>query len=80
LHAVRQRVLVPAGYDPVSLEVPRGAVVFLHGHLLHGSHPNRCERPRRALLATYVRQGSPCRRGETAQRSEIDVYGPRRAS
>ena len=45
----------------------RGAVVFLHGHLLHGSHANRAARPRRALLATYLRRGAAFRRG--AQRA-----------
>jgi phytanoyl-CoA hydroxylase len=79
-NALRQRVRVPDRYAPATLEVPRGAVVFLHGHLLHGSHPNHADGPRRALLATYVRRGSPFRPGQTAQRSEIDVYGPRRAS
>jgi len=79
-NAIRQTVQVPARYAPMTLEVPRGAVVFLHGHLLHASHPNRAARPRRALLATYVRQGAPFRRGRTAQRMPIDLYGPRRAA
>ena len=44
-NALRQRVVVPARYAPATLEMPRGAVVFLHGHLLHGSHPNRLRAP-----------------------------------
>jgi ectoine hydroxylase-related dioxygenase (phytanoyl-CoA dioxygenase family) len=79
-NAIRQRVLVPQRYAPTTLCVPRGAVVFLHGHLLHASHENQATRPRRALLATYVRQGTPFRRGETARRTEIDLYETRRAS
>lgn len=78
-NAIRQRVLVPDGYAPRTLALPRGAVVFLHGHLLHGSHANRADRPRRALLATYVRRGSPFRPGASARRREIDVHAPGRS-
>ncbi len=79
-NAIRQRVVVPERYAATTLCAPRGAVIFLHGHLLHASHENQATRPRRALLATYVRQGTPFRRGETARRTEIDLYTDRRAS
>jgi len=73
-NAIRQAVVVPEGYTPRTVVVPRGGVVFLHGHLLHASHPNRAWRTRRALLATYVRRGSAFRPGQSARRTEIDVY------
>lgn len=79
-NAIRQEVHVPLGYAARTVEVPRGGVVFLHGHLLHGSHPNRSSRTRRALLATYVRRGSHFRAGQSARRTEIDVYPTGRAS
>lgn len=79
-NAIRQEVLVPPAYAPRTVVVPRGGVVFLHGHLLHASHPNRAGRTRRALLATYVRRGSPFRAGLSARRTEIDVYPNRRLS
>lgn len=79
-NAIRQEVRVPVGYAARTVEVPRGGVVFLHGHLLHGSHPNRSSRTRRALLATYVRRGSHFRAGHSARRTEIDVYPNGRAS
>jgi phytanoyl-CoA hydroxylase len=79
-NAIRQEVRVPLGYAPRTLNVPRGGVVFLHGHLLHASHPNRSSRTRRALLATYVRRGSHFRAGNSARRTEIDVYATGRSS
>lgn len=72
-NAIRQQVVVPAGYAPRTVGVPCGGVVFLHGHLLHASHPNRSTRTRRALLMTYLRRGAPFRRGESARRIPIDV-------
>lgn len=79
-NAIRQEVIVPPGYAPRTVDVPRGGVVFLHGHLLHASHPNRAWRTRRALLATYVRRGAPFRAGQSARRTEIDVYPTGRPS
>jgi ectoine hydroxylase-related dioxygenase (phytanoyl-CoA dioxygenase family) len=72
-NALRQRVPVPRGYRPITLEVPRGCAALLHGHLIHGSHDNQSRRSRRALLLTYVRRGTPFRPGTSARRSEIDV-------
>jgi len=79
-NALRRRVVVPPGYAPATLEVPRGAVIFLHGHLLHGSNENHSSRPRAALLCTYIRRGASFRRGNSAQRCEIDVHRQRSAS
>lgn len=74
-NALRQHVPVPPAYAPHTVELPRGAVLFLHGHLLHGSHDNRSTKDRPALLTTYIRRGSAFRRGQSAQRVAIDVYG-----
>ncbi len=37
----------------VAAEVPAGSLVFFSPHSVHGSQPNRSERPRRALVLTY---------------------------
>jgi hypothetical protein len=37
----------------VAVEVPAGSLVFFSPHSVHGSQPNRSERPRRALVLTY---------------------------
>jgi ectoine hydroxylase-related dioxygenase (phytanoyl-CoA dioxygenase family) len=74
-NALRQEVAVPPGYAARTVTVQLGTVVFLHGHLLHGSHDNHSSGSRRALLNTYIRRGAVFRRGRSAQRVAIDVYG-----
>jgi Phytanoyl-CoA dioxygenase (PhyH) len=37
----------------VAAEVPAGSLVFFSPHSVHGSLPNRSDRPRRALVLTY---------------------------
>lgn len=41
----------------VAAEVPAGSLVFFSPHCVHGSLPNRSERPRRALVLTYQPAG-----------------------
>jgi ectoine hydroxylase-related dioxygenase (phytanoyl-CoA dioxygenase family) len=72
-NGLRLRTAVPPGYARVDLDVPAGAVVFIHGQLLHGSHTNRSTRTRMTLLMSYVRRGEPFRRGERGQRSAIGI-------
>ena len=72
-NARRQRTLVPRAYPAVDLAVPRGAVVLLHGHLVHASHDNRSPAPRPALLLTYIRRGERFRPGTRARRAEVAV-------
>ena len=42
----------------VAAEVPAGSLVFFSPHSVHGSLPNRSERPRRALVLTYQPGGT----------------------
>lgn len=72
-NAYASRTLVPDGYAPVDLVIPRGSIVFLHGLVVHASHPNRSERWRYALLNTYLRQGAPFRAGRYAQRTPVEL-------
>ena len=46
----------PRSFDAslaVPAEMPAGSLLFFSPHVVHGSEPNRSERPRRALLFTY---------------------------
>jgi len=43
----------------VPLVVPAGSLVFFSPHTVHGSEPNRSERPRRAFVITYQPAGHP---------------------
>jgi phytanoyl-CoA hydroxylase len=70
-----EQSLVPPQFKAVDAIVPKGAVVFLHAHVVHESHDNRsADRWRYALLNTYIRRGCSFRPGQYAQRAEVDVY------
>ena len=72
-----EQSLVPPQFKPVDAIVPKGAVVFLHAHVVHESYDNRsADHWRYALLNTYIRRGWTFRPGRYAQRSEVDVYTP----
>jgi phytanoyl-CoA hydroxylase len=73
-NANKVQAVLPPGYKGVDCPVRRGDTVFLHGHTVHSSHPNRSDSFRRALLMTYLRRGVPFRPGNNAKRSEVDVY------
>jgi ectoine hydroxylase-related dioxygenase (phytanoyl-CoA dioxygenase family) len=78
-NANAREVVLPPGYEPIAPAVPRGAVVFLHGHLVHASADNRsAARTRHALLATYVRCGAPFRPGRDAGRAAVALAGDAR--
>ncbi len=70
---VRETSLVPDIYPRVATNVPRGSVVFMHGHLVHGSHRNQSDSCRYALLNTYLRPGTPFRVGRTGKRHEFPL-------
>ena len=70
-----RETVMPPGYAPLSVSVPRGAVVFLHGQLVHSSHDNASQkRWRRALLMTYIRTGEHFRPGLSSGRAEVELY------
>lgn len=70
-----EQSLVPPQFKPVDAIVPKGAVVFLHAHLVHESYDNRsADQWRYALLNTYIRRGCSFRPGRYARRREVDVY------
>lgn len=73
-NANNEEVIVPPHYAPINAEVPAGAVLYIHGHLVHGSNQNVTDEWRYVLLITYIREGEPFRPGKYAQRTPIDVY------
>ncbi|MBX3710089.1 MAG: phytanoyl-CoA dioxygenase family protein [Gammaproteobacteria bacterium] len=72
-NANNEETIVPEKYQPINAVVPKGAVFFIHGHLIHGSNPNTTQEWRYVLLNTYIRQGESFRPGNYAQREEIEL-------
>jgi len=70
-NASNEQADLPPGCASMAIEVPAGAVVFLHGDCIHKSLPNTSSQLRYALLCTYIRAGSRFRPGERARRCEI---------
>jgi len=59
----------------LTLSLKAGAVIFMHGDLIHYSHPNRTERRfRRSLLANYIRVGTVFNAGKLSGRVPFDLY------
>ena len=73
-NAQRLQTVLPEGYEPLALNVPMGSVVFLHGHVVHGSGQNASDRFRYSLLSTYIRCGESFRPGNYACRAEVNLY------
>jgi ectoine hydroxylase len=40
------------------MAAPAGSLLFFSPHVVHGSPPNRSDRPRRALIMTYQPAGN----------------------
>ena len=72
-NANNEECIVPPQYKPITPSVPKGAALFIHGHLVHGSNPNMSERWRQVLLCTYIRSGAAFRAGRYAQRAEVEL-------
>ncbi|MBA3708244.1 MAG: phytanoyl-CoA dioxygenase family protein [Planctomycetes bacterium] len=47
-----------AQFKPQPLEQPAGTCSFHHDHTVHGSFPNRSDRPRRAIVLNYMADGT----------------------
>jgi len=70
-NANNEEVDVPPKYKLLNVCVPKGAVLYIHGHLVHGSNPNVTDEWRHVLLCTYIRTGEPFRAGKYAQREAV---------
>lgn len=64
---------VPPHYQPYNLTVLKGSVLFIHGHTVHGSNPNKSDENRYVLLNTYIKSGESFRSGNYAQREAVEV-------
>ncbi|OGT52194.1 MAG: hypothetical protein A3E84_02525 [Gammaproteobacteria bacterium RIFCSPHIGHO2_12_FULL_42_13] len=72
-NANNEETIVPPKYKIMHAPVPRGAALFIHGHLVHGSNPNATMEWRHVLLNTFIRKGEYFRPGNYAQREAIDL-------
>lgn len=72
-NANNEETVVPEKYQPIDASVPKGAVLFIHGHVVHGSNPNSSDEWRYVLLNTFIREGEPFRPGNYAQREAIPL-------
>ena len=57
----------------VDVLIPKSGVVFLHGHCVHGSYPNKSNRSRPWHSCCYISKGSSYVVGENAKRKEISL-------
>jgi phytanoyl-CoA hydroxylase len=72
-NANNEETVVPPQYSAYNAAVPKGAVLFIHGHLVHGSNPNITEEWRHVLLMTYIKSGEKFRAGHYAKREEVSL-------
>ncbi len=69
-NANNEETVVPPQYQKLNAKVPKGASLFLHGHLVHGSNMNKTDLWRYVILNTYIRKGEKFRPGNYAKRAE----------
>lgn len=72
-NANNEETVVPPQYQPINAAVPKGAVLFIHGHVVHGSNSNQTDEWRYVLLNTFIRSGESFRPGNYAQREELPL-------
>lgn len=67
-------VAVPEKYKKVELIVRKGAMLIMHGHVIHGSYPNRSLNRSRTLFSiSYITRGESFIPGKNANRMEIPL-------
>ncbi len=72
-NANNEETVVPPQYQLMNASVPKGAVLFIHGHLVHGSNSNQTNEWRYVLLNTYIREGEDFRPGNYARREAVQL-------
>jgi ectoine hydroxylase-related dioxygenase (phytanoyl-CoA dioxygenase family) len=72
-NANNEETVVPPQYQLLNATVPKGAALFIHGHLVHGSNSNQTNEWRYVLLNTYIREGENFRPGNYAQREAVEL-------
>lgn len=72
-NAGNEEIIVPDIYQAINVSVPKGAALFIHGHLVHGSNSNTTDSWRYVLLNTYLKKGEKFRAGNYAQREAVEL-------
>lgn len=72
-NANNEETVVPAQYKAFNAKVPKGAALFIHGHLVHASNPNMTNEWRYVILNTYIKRGESFRAGRYAKRAEVSL-------
>lgn len=72
-NANNEETVVPEKYSIENLSIPKGSVLFIHGHVVHGSNTNTSDSSRYVLLNTYIKDGELFRKGNYAQREPMQV-------
>lgn len=72
-NANNEETVVPPQYTAYNAAIPKGASLFIHGHLVHGSNPNLTDEWRYVLLTTYIKSGEKFRAGFYAKREEVSL-------
>jgi len=64
---------IPEGCKPLQLKYPRGSLIFIHGHIVHGAPKNPSKTQwRRKVYLHYIKDGDPFWPGWNARRQIID--------
>lgn len=72
-NANNEETIVPEKYVRHAIGIKKGSVLFIHGHLVHGSHTNSTDEWRYVLLCTYIRSGEEFRAGRYAKREMVQI-------
>ncbi len=72
-NANNEETIIPGEYKRYNIAIPKGAALFIHGHLVHGSNVNATTDWRYVLLCTYIKAGENFRSGHYAKREEVAV-------
>lgn len=72
-NANNEETVVPEKYQAYSLTLTKGDMLFIHAHVVHGSHPNNSAGNRYALLNLYIRDGAEFRSGNSARREAFSL-------
>jgi len=72
-NARNEETVLPPELKPTTVDVPRGACILIHSHLVHSSHDNRTTGFRESLLTSYIVANAKFRSGNFAKRVEIPL-------
>lgn len=65
--------IVPPRYVACDINIAKGSAIFIHGHLVHGTHPNVTDEWRYLLHNSYVKAGEEVRCKQDVRREEVEL-------